>query len=67
VGGQQGWLHAKILIVFVIAGYHYSCGRILRKFEAGLNTRTHTYFRWFNEVPVVLMAIAIILVVVKPF
>lgn len=67
VGGQSGWLHAKILIVFIIAGYHYSCGRILHKFEAGQNTRSHTYFRWFNEVPVVLMAIAIILVVVKPF
>ncbi|WP_341710037.1 CopD family protein [Limnobacter sp.] len=67
VGGQSGWLHAKILIVFVIASYHYSCGRILRKFEAGQNTRSHKYYRWFNEVPVVLMTIAIILVVVKPF
>jgi len=67
VGGQSGWLHAKILIVFIITGYHYSCGRILHKFETKQNTRSHTYFRWFNEVPVVLMAIAIILVVVKPF
>ena len=67
VGGQSGWLHAKIFVVFAIAGYHYSCGRILRKFEAGQNTRSHTYFRWFNEEPVVLMTIAIILVVVKPF
>ncbi len=67
VGGQSGWLHAKILIVFLIAGYHHGCGRILRKFETGQNTRSHTWFRWFNEVPVVLMAIAIILVVVKPF
>lgn len=67
VGGQSGWLHAKILIVIIIAGYHHGCGRILRKFETGQNTRSHTWFRWFNEVPVVLMAIAIILVVVKPF
>ncbi len=67
VDGQSGWLHAKILIVLMISGYHYSCGRVLRKFKAGKNTRSHTYFRWFNEVPVILMTAAIILVVVKPF
>ncbi|MDX1669680.1 MAG: CopD family protein, partial [Limnobacter sp.] len=37
------------------------------KFENQANTRSHVFYRWFNEVPVVLMAIAIILVVVKPF
>lgn len=67
VGGQCGWLHAKILIVFIVAAYHFCCGRMLRTFEAGGNTRSHTWFRWFNEAPVVLMALAIILVVVKPF
>lgn len=67
IGGEQGWLHAKILVVFLIVGYHHACGRLLKKFEKGLNTRSHTFYRWFNEVPVVLMAIAIILVVVKPF
>lgn len=67
VGGGQGWLHAKILVVFLIAGYHHACGRILRKFENQANVRTHTFYRWFNEVPVVLMTIVIILVVVKPF
>ncbi|MFN4329611.1 MAG: CopD family protein [Limnobacter sp.] len=67
IGGQSGWLHAKILVVLLIVGYHHGCGRLLRKFEAGQNTKTHTFYRWFNEFPVVMMAIAIILVVVKPF
>lgn len=67
VGGGSGWLHAKILIVFLIVGYHHACGRILRKFENQANVRSHKFYRWFNEVPVVLMAIAIILVVGKPF
>ncbi len=67
IGGGQGWLHAKILIVFLIVGYHHACGRVLKKFQQGLNTRSHTFYRWFNEVPVVLMTLAIILVVVKPF
>ena len=67
IGGQSGWLHAKILVVLLIVGYHHGCGRLLRKFEAGQNAKTHTFYRWFNEFPVVMMAIAIILVVVKPF
>jgi putative membrane protein len=39
----------------------------LKKFEKGVNTRSHTWFRWFNEVPVVLLLAIVILVVVKPF
>lgn len=67
VGGQTGWLHAKILVVLLLVGYHHGCGRLLKKFERQANTRSHVFYRWFNEIPVVLMAIAIILVVVKPF
>ncbi|GLR26004.1 MULTISPECIES: CopD family protein [Limnobacter] len=66
-GGHTGWLHAKILVVLLIVGYHHGCGRLLKKFERQANTRSHVFYRWFNEIPVVLMAIAIILVVVKPF
>jgi protoporphyrinogen IX oxidase len=67
IGGQSGWLHAKIFIVLLLVGYHHGCGRILRQFERQHNTKTHTFYRWFNEVPVVLMMLAILLVVFKPF
>jgi putative membrane protein len=40
---------------------------LLRKFEAGSMQRSHVWFRWFNEVPVLMMLAAVILVVVKPF
>ena len=62
-----GWLHAKILLVVLAIGYNHACGSILKKFEKGVNTRSHTWFRWFNEVPVVLLLAIVILVVVKPF
>jgi protoporphyrinogen IX oxidase len=67
VGVGNGWMHAKLTIVLLALGYHHACGRLLRKFEARTNTRGHVWFRWFNEVPVVLLTIAVILVVVKPF
>ena len=65
VGG--GWLHAKLAVVLVLAGYHHGCGRLLRRFEAGQNHRSHRWFRVFNEAPVLLLVVAVILVVLKPF
>ncbi len=66
-GSGNGWMHAKLLIVVLLLGYHHACGRLLRKFERGENRRGHTWYRWFNEVPVILMIVAVVLVVVKPF
>ncbi len=62
-----GWMHAKLLFVILIIGYHHACWSLLKKFHAGQNKRSHVWFRWFNEVPVVLMTIVTLLVVLKPF
>ena len=65
--GSGGWLHAKLLLVLVLMGYHHGCNRLLKKFEQGRNTRSHTFYRWFNEAPVLLLLLVLILVVVQPF
>ena len=67
MGPGNGWMHAKLTIVLLALGYHHGCGVLLRKFEARANTRGHVWYRWFNEIPVVLLTMAVILVVVKPF
>jgi protoporphyrinogen IX oxidase len=64
-GGR--WLYAKLVVVVLILGYHHACGSLLKKFVAGRVTRSHVWFRWFNEVPVLLLLCAVVLVVVKPF
>ena len=66
-GEGNGWMHAKLALVVLAIGYHHMCGAILRKFEAHANQKSHVWFRWFNEVPVVLLTLTVILVVVKPF
>jgi len=66
-GFRGGWLHAKLALVILAIGYHHACGSLLKKFERGANTKSHRWFRWFNEVPVVLLLLIVILVVVKPF
>ena len=67
VGRGAGWLHAKLGVVLLIIGYHHACAVLLRKLAAGRSRHSHTWFRWFNEVPVLLLLAAVILVVVKPF
>ena len=66
-GPGNGWLHAKLALVILVIGYHHACGRLLKKFEQAKNTRGHKWYRWFNEIPVLLLLGIVILVVVKPF
>jgi putative membrane protein len=66
-GFSGAWLHVKLVLVVLLIGYHHGCGRLLTKFEQGCNTRSHVWFRWFNEVPVIILLLIVILVVVKPF
>jgi putative membrane protein len=66
-GFGGGWLHAKLALVVVLLGYNHVCGRLLKKFEAGTNTRSHVWFRWFNEVPVLVLLAVVLLAVMKPF
>jgi len=67
IGRGAGWMHAKLALVVLAVGYHHGCAVLLRKFEAGAMRRSHVWFRWFNEAPVVLLVAAVVLVVVKPF
>ena len=66
-GPGSGWMHAKLFFVVLIIGYHHGCGVLLRKFEQGANKRSHVFYRWFNEIPVLMLVAVTVLVVVKPF
>jgi putative membrane protein len=67
VGAGSGWMHAKLGVVILLLGYNHACGALLKKFEAGVAVRSHVWFRWFNEAPVLMLLAAVVLVVVKPF
>jgi putative membrane protein len=62
-----GWLYAKLVIVVLLIAYHLYCGKLLAVFARDRNTKSHVWFRWFNEVPTVFLFAAVILTVVKPF
>ncbi|MNE23502.1 hypothetical protein D3C80_1167580 [compost metagenome] len=64
---SQGWMHAKLTLIVLLTGYHHMCGAQVKRFARGENTRSHVFYRWFNEVPVVFLLAIVILAVVKPF
>ncbi len=66
-GITGGWMHAKLALVLAVIGYHHVCLRLLRRFEQLANTRSHRWFRVFNEASVLAFAAIVVLVVVKPF
>lgn len=63
----QGWLHAKLLLVVLLVGYHHLCGAQLKRFQRDQNTRSERFYRWFNEIPVLILLAIVFLVVLKPF
>ncbi len=66
-GISGNWLYAKLLLVLVLIVYHYYCGVLVKQFAADQNTRSHIFYRWFNEIPVLVLMAVVILVTVKPF
>ena len=66
-GPGNGWMYAKLGVVALALVYQETCGYRLRRFREGTERHSHVWFRWFNELPVLLLLAAVVLVVVKPF
>jgi len=66
-GFSGGWLHAKTALVTFLIVYHLYCGRVMHAFAEGRNTRSHVWYRFFNEIPVLVLFAVVFLVMLKPF
>lgn len=66
-GFSGGWLHAKLALITLLSAYHLYCGSIVADFKNNRNRHGHVFYRWINELPVLILAAVVILVVVKPF
>ncbi len=66
VGAGDVWMHAKLFFILLVIGYHHACWGLLKKFRAGVNTKSGVWYRWFNEVPVILLVVIVALVIFKP-
>lgn len=63
----QGWMHAKLAVALLLIVYHLLCGKFLADFSQDRNTRSHLFYRIFNELPVLGLVAIVILVIVRPF
>lgn len=66
-GFQGGWLHAKLLFIFVLFGVHGHLAASVRRFANDANMRSSRYWRFMNEVPTLAMIVIVVLVIVQPF
>lgn len=64
---QVGWMHAKLGLVALLVVYHHICLIHMKQLARGTNKRSHVYFRWFNEVPLIPLVGIVLLAVLKPF
>jgi protoporphyrinogen IX oxidase len=62
----MGWLRAKLLLVALLVGYHFWCYRLMLALRAGVNPHSQRWYRWFNELPGLLLIAIVVLAVVKP-
>jgi putative membrane protein len=60
------WLTYKLISVFILVVYHFYCWKFLQLFKNNQNTKSHIFYRVFNEIPVVFLIIIVFLVIYKP-
>ncbi len=66
-GFYGGWLYAKMALVGVLVVYHIYCGKLMNDFRRDRNRYGHVFYRWLNELPVVVLIAVILLVELQPF
>lgn len=66
-GFTGGWLHAKLALVAGLIGYHLYLGHLRRVFAEDRIDHSHVFYRWVNELPVLILTAIVILATVKPF
>lgn len=65
LGGR--WLLAKLVLVAILIAYHVYCGILLLDFKHDRNRHGHVFYRWLNELPVLILIAVVLLAILKPF
>ncbi|OOZ37639.1 CopD family protein [Solemya velesiana gill symbiont] len=64
---SMGWLQLKVALVIPLVIFHIWCGKLMIQFRGSDNPHSHVWFRWFNEFPLLILVVVVLLVVLKPF
>jgi len=63
----ETWFYLKVATVGFLVWYHFHCGCLVKTFAEQKNQRSHVFYRWFNEAPVLALVVIVIMVIVRPF
>lgn len=66
IGFSGGWLHIKLLLVLILAGFHGFLSKCRKDFEKGQNKYSEKFYRFINEIPTIIMIAIIFLVIFQP-
>jgi len=64
--GQMIWLQVKLVLIAALVVFHFYCGKLVKDFAEDKNQHSHVWYRWFNELPVLVLFAVILLAVLKP-
>ena len=64
---EQTWLALKIMLVVALIFYHIWCINLYKDFSENKNKHSHVWYRWFNELPVIILILIVFLVIYKPY
>lgn len=60
------WMPLKLVLVSTLIIYHFYSGKLMQAFQHNKNRYSHRYYRWFNELPTLILITVVILVIVRP-
>lgn len=63
---SQLWVQIKLVLIAILVIYHIHCGKLVADFKHDRNTRSHVFYRWYNEFPVLILIAVIFLAVFRP-
>ena len=62
----QTWMLLKLVFVVILTLYHFYLGIILRQFKIDMNTHSHKFYRFINEIPTILLILIVFVVIFQP-
>tara|TARA_A100001035_G_scaffold279145_1_gene279779 strand:- start:1923 stop:2300 length:378 start_codon:yes stop_codon:yes gene_type:complete len=63
---SEFWMQIKVIAVIILTFYHFSLGKFLSDFANDSNQKTSKFFRFYNEIPTILLIVVIFVVIFKP-
>ena len=63
---KELWMQIKTLAIIILTYYHFTLGTYLNDFAINNNRKSSKFFRFYNEIPTIILIVVIFVVIFKP-